>query len=129
MLLTKFIDLARAVWDALAPTLIGSGVALIYIRGVGWRERLAAYVVGASSGHYVSKGLQELFSWGPFLTDFVGFGVGLFAFVVVGILLDFVRRDGLTLLSEWVRAGGGIRSLITLVQSALTRVPPKGDPK
>jgi hypothetical protein len=81
---TPFLDdlmvAAKAAGSALAPAALGSLVAQLYERGMDWRDRLIAYVVGILVSYYVTLGLTSWFHFDQFVSQAVGFVLAMIAY-------------------------------------------------
>jgi hypothetical protein len=118
-MLSKLAAFMHLVWATLAPSLFGSGIALIFMEPKSWRVALPAFFAGSVTGYYVARGLQELLGWGPFWTSFVQFGTGLFTMALLPVLFAFIREDLRAILREWIGSGGGLKALGGLLMQAL----------
>lgn len=118
-MLSKLAAFLQVLWDTLAPSMFGSGVALIFMEAKSWATLIPAFFAGSITGYYASRGLQEMLGWGPFWTNFVGFGVGLFTMALLPMLFAFVREDLRPILREWIGSGGGLKTLGGLIFQAL----------
>ncbi|MDB5688555.1 MAG: hypothetical protein JWL91_431 [Sphingomonas bacterium] len=78
-LLGDIVDTAKALASALAPAALGSAVAQIHEKGMGWRDRVLAYVAGICTSYYVTLGLSAWFHLDPFVTQAIAFVLGMIA--------------------------------------------------
>jgi hypothetical protein len=74
------IETAKAALAAIAPAALGSLVAQIHEKGLGWRDRLLGYVAGILVSYYVTLGLVAWFGLDQFVGQAVGFVLGMIAF-------------------------------------------------
>jgi len=78
--LTDIADALKAACSALAPAALGSLVAQLYERGMDWRDRMIAYVVGILVSYYVTLGLTSWLHFDQFVSQSVGFVLAMIAY-------------------------------------------------
>jgi hypothetical protein len=78
--ITDFAEAVKAACSALAPAALGSLVAQAYERGMDWRDRMIAYVVGILVSYYVTLGLTSFFHFDQFVSQSVGFVLAMIAY-------------------------------------------------
>lgn len=115
-LLSDFLEALKNAGAALGPAALGSLVAQIHEKGLGWRDRLFGYVAGICTSYYVTLGVAAWFGLDQFVGQAVGFVLGMIAFKstprfisaasdLVGSLPGMLR-DGISgvpaALREWI---------------------------
>ena len=103
--LSDMIEASKAAASALAPAAFGSLIAQLYERGMGWRDRLVAYVVGILVSYYVTLGLTAWFGFDQFVSQSVAFVLGMIAYRAApkfaANLVDAIASIP-TLLRDWL---------------------------
>lgn len=70
----------RDLLAALAPSLIGSGVAQVWKPGLSWRHRFIQWIVGSTVSYYATGAIIAFTGWNEFVAQSLAFGIGLVAF-------------------------------------------------
>lgn len=78
-LLGDIVDTAKAIGAALAPAALGSAVAQIHEKGMGWRDRVLSYSAGICTSYYVTLGVSAWFHLDQFVGQGLGFVLGMIA--------------------------------------------------
>lgn len=102
-------ELSRTLAAALGPAALGSAVAQAWKPGLSWRQRLVQWIVGICVSYFVTRALGSALGWHEFVSQAVGFVIGMMAFEVApklvkaagdtageipGMVRDFIGRLG-----------------------------------
>ncbi|RJF92979.1 hypothetical protein [Sphingomonas cavernae] len=85
------INLAGAVIAAIGPAAMGSAVAQAWKPGLSWRQRIVQWVVGICVSYFVTRALGVWLGWHEFVSQAMGFVIGMVAFEVAP---RFVKAAG-----------------------------------
>jgi hypothetical protein len=110
--LADALEAAKAAAAAIMPATLGATVAQLYERGMAWRDRVIAYVVGISVSWYVTLGLKAWLGFDQFAAQSVSFVLGMIAFKsaprFIGAASDVIATlPGLA--RDWLARKGGVK--------------------
>lgn len=89
-LLEGAVNAIATVAAAIGPAALGSAVAQAWKPGLSWRQRLVQWIVGICVSYFVTRGLGMWLGWHEFVSQAVGFVIGMMAFEVAPRLVKGV---------------------------------------